>query len=59
MTKKEKDKVTHYDDIEIFGGINLCGVRGTWHGTGDVKKVTCKRCRRKLTYWMRRMGLLK
>jgi hypothetical protein len=49
----KKPVVIHYDHPDLWD-INICGVRGTWSANGNVKKVTCKRCRRHLTYWVKK-----
>jgi hypothetical protein len=48
-----RHRVLHYNSAALWD-VNLCGVRGTWSATGDVRKVTCKGCRRHLTYWVKR-----
>jgi len=51
--------VIHYHHSDLWD-VNICGVRGTWSANGNPKKVTCRRCRRHLTYWvLREMGLSK
>lgn len=44
-------RIVHYNNPDLWD-VNICGVRGTWSANGDPKKVTCKRCRRHLTYWV-------
>jgi len=50
---RRRPPVQHYHHGALWD-VNLCGVRGTWVATGDPKNVTCPRCRRHLTYWVRR-----
>ena len=50
MTKPRR-RVIHFNHSMLWD-VNLCGVRGTWHANGDPKKVTCKRCRGHLSYWV-------